>query len=734
MKPNCMTSQMDTINRRGGPVVGMLLPVLFLPLLGGCLHRWSRGSCETEAPDAQAVASQYYDEVTAHTDNPYKTSTALEVPQSPPPLTVANPEAAEKWEMTLQEALEIALSHLDIVRQIGRGGVATAAATGWESAIAATRVQEEFGRFDANLLMNFFWGKSEEQLLNNVSSAGPSVGPGAIFRNNTFSGIARGMPNSGDVLSITKHMAPGTDVSVGFDTNYSFPTATTPFQRLFPSAYESTLFFTVRQPLLQGRGVDVNRAPIVVARLRADQSLWEFKSSLMQTIRQVEQLYWDLASAQVQLWATDEAIKLNLELVRQLDEKLKTGSGSATDLAEAKLQLHRLRRQRLLVMGAAAGEVSVSSSSARAGGVLYVERQLRGLLGLPSTDGKRIVAIDNPQVAPISLDWQGILGEAFTFNPELQRLKLAVEEQREILLATRNTLKPRLDFFARKEFKGLGAGLDDSIDQQTDNKFGQWTMGFQFEKSLGYNQAAARTQQAMYQVAQSKALLRDKGREIEATLNLNYGSVILRSETYKAAVTARMAAEERLEAQSLLFEKGQVDIDRFLPAVQSYADAVSNEYQDKVEFQTALADLEVTKGTILQYNNIQLHEGLWNAAAYPQAARQAEARCRAIQWRHSRTKCSPEPENMPVYGETEQAVPGADGAPQAVGVGSAPASSNAPASYSDELPLDLRNSDAAAAGQLILVPVSGPADAQREPTRLRGSRPQENQGEIKSIE
>ncbi|MBI3464518.1 MAG: TolC family protein [Planctomycetes bacterium] len=520
------------------------------------------------------------------------------------------------------------------------------------------------------------------------------------------------MRDSGDVLALTKLLAPGTEVSVGFDTNYSFPTAENfTLQRLFPAAYESTVFATIRQPLLQGFGVDVNRAPIVVARLRADQQLMEFEGALEQLVRQVEQTYWDLASAQVQLWATDEAIKLNLVLVRQLEEKLMAGPGAAADLAEAQLQLLRLRRQRNLVLNGGPGEVSVTASSARAGGVLFVERQLRGLLGLSSSDGKRIVAIDDPQVAPVSLDWRGILGEAFANNPELQRLRLAVDEQRQILLATRNTLKPRLDVFYRREFNGLGHNLSHSMDQITDNEFFSWTVGVQFQTSLGYNQAAARTQEATLQVAQAKKLLSDKGREIADALNRDYQNVDMRSEMYKVAVAAQAAAQRRLESQRALYDRGQLDIDRLLQAVQSYADTVSNEFQDKVAYQTALADLEVTKGTILRYNNILLHEGPWSAEAYPQAVRQAEARCRAIEPRHLRKMCSPEPELLPAYGQPQQAAAGAKAWHQGSRTEPAANSNGVPTSQSYEVPLGLTNTGADAPGQLMLVPVSPPADA-----------------------
>jgi outer membrane protein TolC len=675
---------------RAGPPIGVLVCLLALVPVSGCFRHWLSKSNHTAEP-LEAV-TQYYQDAVDVRSAPYNTGVPLEVPSGAPPRTASNPEADEVWEMTLREAIELALENSQVVRQI-RNGIATAVASSREPAIAETRIQEELGRFDSSLIFNLFWNESEEQLNNNISPSGILASAGSVFKQDTFGGVAgrgTGLPGSGDLLSLRKPLRTGGEIVFGFNTDYTFPNLGT---RLFRSAFESRVFTQFRQPLLRNAGVDVNGAPIIVARLRADQSLWNLRQSISELVRDVEQKYWELAASQVQYWANNQAIETNLEIVRQLKLKVdQGGTANKGELDEANLQLQQLRRQRVLALS----DDTIPGS--RIGGVLAVERQLRGLLGIEPFDGKRIVAVDEPLVAPLQFDWSSLLTEAFQYHPDIQGLKLQVAQQSQAILIARNGLLPRVDLFARGELQGLGDGFDDSIDQLTDGKFGSVTYGVQAEYSFGYRRESAAYQRAMQEYYQTIDILRDKGREIWETLGQSLQQVDKNSRLYDISVTARQVAESRLETQGLLYAHGQITLDRLLDAVRAYADAVNNEFQDKAQFQSALASLELAKGTILRHNNIQLVEEPWAAAAYPQAAQQEQDRRRAIPSRHLRSTPRPyHPEPIQViesreYPEAQHTEPDAIPVPEPEPA--APADSNPFARQSaavgpKEIPLEL---------------------------------------------
>ena len=57
-------------------------------------------------------------------------------------------------------------------------------------------------------------------------------------------------------------------------------------------------------------GLEANRAPIVIARLQADESVWNFKLNVMEMVRSIEQQYWILARKHIQLWSSEKAVDL----------------------------------------------------------------------------------------------------------------------------------------------------------------------------------------------------------------------------------------------------------------------------------------------------------------------------------------------------------------------------------------------------------------------------------------
>ncbi len=624
----------------------MLLLILFLPALGGCW--WDHWTRHDDSDDDDQAGKYYLSEPAGNTVGAYNHGVALEIPNTPPPLTATNPEAAEKWPMTLQQALEIALQNSGVVRQL-RGGVAVAVATRFDPALAETRINQELARFDTQFIFNLFWGRDDIQLNSNVAPGGGTVGVSTgtpfIFKQDTFGSTAArnsGLAGTGDVLSLRKLLGNGAEVTVGFNTDYSLSNVPAA-NRAFRAAYDSRVSTTFRQPLLAQAGQEVNRAPIVIARLRADQEVWQFKTAMAGLVQQVEQAYWQLYEAQWQYWAAGEALKANLEVVKLINEKLKQGAGNASDLNEANVQYWAFARQR---------EFAISGSDLVQGtpvvGVLVREGQLRSLLGLPVADGKRIIAADDPHIAPFEWDWNGIKLEAFTYNPEIQRLKLAIAEQNQVVLIRRNGLLPRLDVFGRKEWTGLGGELDESEGTLSDGEFGSYTIGAQLQIDIGYRRAAAQLEEALHQLRQARVILQAKGQEIEHTLTQHIRELVVRFNAFKTSVEQRLAARAQLDIQRELFEDGKITIDRLLVAVRGYTDAVRTEIQDKVEYQIALSNLETAKGTIFKYNNIHIHEDAWTPAAYASAARQAADRDRAIEWHHA-PQCPPELENISVY-------------------------------------------------------------------------------------
>ncbi len=127
-------------------------------------------------------------------------------------------------------------------------------------------------------------------------------------------------------------------------------------------------------------GQKANRAPIVIARLDADASVWRFQAEVMAHLRSIEQVYWTLAQVHVQLWSADRAVSLADEILKREQDELVIGQGTVADVAEAAQRLEQFKLDLIT----------------RTSDVITTERQLRNLLGLPPADNRRIIPVTPP--------------------------------------------------------------------------------------------------------------------------------------------------------------------------------------------------------------------------------------------------------------------------------------------------------------------------------------------------
>ncbi len=523
----------------------------------------------------------------------------VSAPDLTPPRTPSNPEAAEIWELSLAQALQIALENSDVVRTLTGFGVSAGPTTAFDPAIAETQVQSALAAFDTTLATSLFWNRNDQP-------------PGITF------GGGIPIPNQRDqasfASSLTKLMATGGTAEVAFNTNYLFIPA---FSRppgpdgivgtpddivRTPAQYAPNVEFSLRQPLLRGAGADVQRSAVVIARLQSDQSQWDFKLAMLELVRSVEQAYWELHAAHVSLRAIERVVPLAQEVVRIEESRLEFQKAIPADVAQARAQFHEFRQQRVQAMTA----------------VLEREARLRNLLGLAPSDGRRIVPCDEPARSPITIDWAGTVTTALDARPDVVRQRLSVRVRELQLLMAKDGLRPQLDAHALWRISGLDRQLDEAIGVLTDNQFTDWQLGVSLNVPLGFRQASANVHAAELTLGRDRIQLRQT---VHATSH-QLGDIVRELdslyEQYQAAAERLEANNQWLEGARIRFEnpppaaEGQ---DSLLQALSVYQVALSSWSQAAVEasrllaqYNTALARLEEAKGTLLDARNIALYE------------------------------------------------------------------------------------------------------------------------------
>ncbi len=175
-------------------------------------------------------------------------------------------------------------------------------------------------------------------------------------------------------------------------------------------------------PPLPGVPDDVKNDPqaLIIARLNADAARFRYKSEVMAQIRSVEQTYWNLGQAHVALWAADKAERNAREVVEILTD-LEQPCCRADELASASERLDQFS-QRL---------------ADRTSDIITAERLLRTILGLPSSDNRRIIPVTPPTEAGIAPDWQTCVAAMMHAQPDIEQQK-SLTRVAELELAARS--------------------------------------------------------------------------------------------------------------------------------------------------------------------------------------------------------------------------------------------------------------------------------------------------------
>jgi outer membrane protein TolC len=607
-------------------------------------------------------------------------ATPVPLPRVAKPRTTNDPEAAEVWPMTLQQAIRIGLDNSEVVRTIAfgaqgipiggfeptpltpsgagaGGGVASSLGAGvldtvYDPAIIETGIAQALSVFDTAFTTSILWGDNVQPFNNGVQG-------GSLSLTGTKFPIVSVNDSLTYQIGLSKRTETGALLGVVHNINWSYQNSSF---LVWPSAYTTNIQLTLTQPLLGSAplpgqaagplvGLEANRAGIVVGRLNADASVWRFKAQIMALCRSVEQQYWNLAQSHVQLWASDRAVSFAESSLKREQNFLLLGRGTVGDLAEAAQQLEEFNL-----------DLVTKTSD-----VLTTERQLRNILGLPPADNRRIVPVTPPTEARLEPDWEVSLAQMLNFQPDIVQQQIFVRVAELQLLVARNQLLPQLSLNALYQLNGLGQQLDSAEAVMTGatlkalnpvianqqraaglasnpglyNNFVTWQVGFTFQMPLGMRSPLAFTRQQQYVLLRARAYLQQIVHQTTHSLARFFLEVDANYKQFKSASRLRAAAAQRLIQQQALYEEGRIGftVDRYLDAVRRYASAVAQEAQYKTTYNISIVALEEAKGTLLAYDNISVAEGPWPRKAYIQA--------RDIQGAHRQLPIPPDGPQVP---------------------------------------------------------------------------------------
>lgn len=606
--------------------------------------------------------SHYIDKAT-QTELPDSHTVPLaDVEHSEKPLTLSDPDFKEFWELSLEECVAISLCNTKIIR----GGTAARlqngqifAGTG-EGSLLLNSIGRAFASTYDPAIVESNPGFSQFNLFGSPTAEGASVDGGVAnirqgveaalsefdaqvsFTGNPSSIIAGstdrpqnvqpnvfGFPTVTDLRTgaasyqIAKRSAAGTQFFFRGNTDYDRGNQRGQVQAL-NSIWTQTLEVEARHPLLRGAGTQINRMPVVIARIGTDIELMSVQAQLQDMLNNVEVRYWDLYLAYRNLETAKVGRDSALVTWRIVYDKWTAEVEPIQAEAQAREQYFSFRAQ-------------VENALRN----LYdSENELRLLMGLTATDGRLIRPKDDPTLARVNFEWCDVLAESVARRPELIAKRWEIKTREMELILARNRLLPQLDVGAFYRWLGVGddlieadrTGIDfpgegsTAFEELTDGKYQEWGLLLSYQMPVGFRRELAGVRHAQLRLARDKAVLEDMELDVSHGLARAVRNLDANFQLSQTNANRWAAAQKEVEAMETLYTYGKVALNDVLEAQRRRAIAQGAFWASVAEYNKAIADLHTRKGSIMEFNGIGFEEGPWPQKAYWDALAQARKR------------------------------------------------------------------------------------------------------------
>lgn len=502
----------------------------------------------------------------------------IDVPALPTEIPGLPSSQGEEIQLDLASAYELALSR-NLNLQVGRYSIASA-----DSNIFANT-----GIFDPNFTAS----------INGDFTRTPSATAleGALVsenRNTRFGvGINQLLP-TGTYLNLeTRGLRRGTNSEFYF---------------LNPS-YNTDLALTLTQPLLDGFGTLFNRAGIVIAELQRDRVATGFESTVVATLRDVENAYWDLVAARRAIDVSEQSLTLAQQLLSETQERVKVGTSAPIDTVQSEATV-ATRVQDLI----AARNLAANA-----------EDSLKAVLGFndPSEWMVTIVTTEEYGYAPVEPDLLKAIETAHRSRPEIREKSLEIDQLDYNVRVARNVTLPDLNLEATYGFGGVDG--DATIEDPTtgeeikvDGSFGSaydqlagwdyptWSVGLRLTVPIGNNEAKARLAQRRYEAQQGDVQLAALKQEITRQVRFAVRALYDGAAAVDAAEASMVLAQRNVEAEQTKFDNGLSTNFQLSQIQEDLANAQLRLIRAHLDYRKAMVGYREATGTLLDHLNVKI--------------------------------------------------------------------------------------------------------------------------------
>ncbi|GJL78214.1 MAG: RND transporter [Nitrospinaceae bacterium] len=410
-------------------------------------------------------------------------------------------------------------------------------------------------------------------------------------------------------MSLSQKVITGGDYEISF--NNSRRKTNSSFAGLNPQ-YSSELIVSATQPLLKNFGIDNNKRNIYIANNDLDISDFEFESKVIDTVTEVENVYWDLVFSIEDLNVKKKSLARAQDLEKRVRAQVEVGTVAPLEILQAQSEV--ASREELLLQA----EDLIQDN----------EDNLKNILNITfdSPEGlKKVIPADKPQFKP---DQAMALGEAIkkalANRPDFLSRKTELANENILVKYNENQIYPSVDLFGSLGLNGIsgnavpitsgtvtgtsrfGGGYDDALNNTISRDFYQWEFGVRLNYPLGNRSAKSRLTASRLKVAQTLLDIKDLEKKIVVEVREAVRQIKTEAKRVQATRVARKLAEEKLNAEEKKFEVGLSTSFEVLEFQEDLVEEQSNEIGALIDFHKAKIRLRQVLATTLETHNIQM--------------------------------------------------------------------------------------------------------------------------------
>ena len=547
---------------------------------------WAQGqSTQTKSDKSTKITDAYIDELikaaalrAGVTQQPVSTGTAS---------TTSGQDAVPVVQLSVDEAIKLALDrNLDIAVQRLNPATFDYSIANLSAAYRPTLTSQ---------LSRVAQTNPSTQTLS-----GAAVGTGINTGNNSYNGgLAQNFKWGGGTLSIA------------LNNNKQTTTSQT---ALFNPAFNTNWSGQYTQPLLRNFKIDNNRQQLVITTLNQDISEIQLQASIINTVSNVRNAYWDLVFAIQSVDVARRSVELADQLVRDNQTRVEIGTMAPIDVVQAQSQAATQRQN-----------LAVAEGTRRTN-----ELALKRLIVGGTQDSNWLATLnplDRPEFSPQPIDVAAAVRRALDARTDLAQARKNLLVNTTTLKYLNNQTLPQADLVARYGLIGQGGtqftgctgagisrsctgeligGYSDALSTLFGHNYPTWTLQLNVSYPIGMSAADATIARAHIQESQVQAQLKQIELQIATDVTNAATNVQNNVERVQAAQAAREFAQRTLEAEQSKFEVGMSTNYFVVQAQRDLATAQNNELQAVLAYRKSLVELERLQQTSLTTSNITI--------------------------------------------------------------------------------------------------------------------------------